>query len=90
MPIATVSAKGAVVIPAEFREKHGIRPGTKVSFIEVNGRIQIIPLSEDPIKALRGSLRIDKSVHEILREGREKDRRHEEFLGKMFSREKKQ
>ncbi len=84
MRFAKVSSKGAVVIPAELREKLGIEPGSKVFFLEVNGALQIVPVPKDPIKALRGSLKGGKSLLEALKEGREEDRRHEEWLEKRF------
>jgi len=53
---ARASAKGAVVIPVEIRKRHHIKPGTRVHFLDFgNGVIHVIPLPEDPIKALRGS-----------------------------------
>jgi len=85
MSVITVSPKGAVVIPVEFRKKFGISPGRKVTIIEVNGTLQIYPLPEDPIKSLRGCLRSKKSVKEILEQGRKEDKLHEEFLQNKFS-----
>ena len=55
---ATVTSKGQLVIPAELRRKHGIRPGTKVSFIEDSfGGIVLHPITEEYISRLRGSLK---------------------------------
>jgi AbrB family looped-hinge helix DNA binding protein len=74
-----VSAKGAVIIPAYLRKKLGISPGRKVAVTEVNGKVQIIPLSEDPMAALKGCLKTEKSVKELIREAREKDADHEKL-----------
>lgn len=71
MAEAVVSTKGAVVIPVDLRKKLGIMPGRKVAVTEVDGRIQITPLSEDPVAALKGCLKTGKSVKKLLREGRE-------------------
>jgi AbrB family looped-hinge helix DNA binding protein len=84
MRSAKVSSKGAVVIPAELRAKLGIKPGSKVYFLEVNGALQIVPVPKDPIKALRGSLKGGKPLTESLKDGREEDRRHEEWLEQRF------
>lgn len=77
-----VSAKGAVIIPAYLRKKLGIIPGRKVAVTEVNGKVQIIPLSEDPVAALKGSLKTGKSMKALLMEAREKDAYHEKLLTK--------
>ena len=54
MKFATVSSKGQIVIPAELRRKHRIKPGSKVAGIEDEGRISIIPLPDDPIESSFG------------------------------------
>lgn len=37
--MTTVSEKGQVTIPKEFREKFGIKPGSDVEFKEEDGRL---------------------------------------------------
>ncbi|MBM4032763.1 MAG: AbrB/MazE/SpoVT family DNA-binding domain-containing protein [Planctomycetes bacterium] len=54
MPNATVSPRGAILIPAEYRRKYGLRPGDRVSFVDYGGRLQIIPVPRDPIPTLMG------------------------------------
>ena len=76
----TVSTKGAVVIPAGLRKKLGILPGHKVAVTEVNGKVQIIPLSADPVASLRGSLKTNKTVKRMIREARDEDEAHERLL----------
>lgn len=75
-----VSTKGAVVIPADIRKKLGILPGRKVSVIEVNGKVQIIPLSDDPVTSLRGCLKGSKPVQKMIEEARDADTVHESHL----------
>ncbi len=44
MTLATVSAKGQVVIPAEIRHRLGIGPGTELEFVEEGGQIRVLVL----------------------------------------------
>lgn len=34
MPVATLTAKGHIVIPAEIRARYGLVPGTQVEFVD--------------------------------------------------------
>lgn len=42
----TVSPKYQIVIPQEVRERMGIKPGQKVTFVEWQGTIAIVPVLE--------------------------------------------
>ena len=54
---ATFTSKGQLVIPAELRRKHGIQPGTRVTFLEDQfGRIVLQPITEGSIQRVRGCL----------------------------------
>ena len=44
--IATVTSKGQVTIPAEARKKLGIKAGSKLEFVVLEGRLEVIPVSE--------------------------------------------
>lgn len=55
---ATVTQKGQVTIPAEFRRRFGIEPRTKVSFFEENGELKIKPAVN--FFDLRGSIKTRK------------------------------
>ncbi len=67
---ATVSSKGQIVIPKDFREDLGIKEGQKVVIEEVAGAIVIIPVPKDPVKALRGLAKgiTKKSSTQLVRE----------------------
>src|SRR4030067_435375 len=65
-----VSKKGLVVIPKDIRERHGIRPGDKVRFIDLGDVISIVPVSEDPIAKGLGMLKGGPSLTEALLEER--------------------
>lgn len=44
--VTIVSKRGMVTIPKELREKHKLSPGDRVTFIEDQGNILIVPLRE--------------------------------------------
>ncbi len=53
---AAVNAKGQVVIPADIRNRFDIKRGTRIAFIEEQGRLFIQPVSDAFIASMRGSL----------------------------------
>jgi AbrB family looped-hinge helix DNA binding protein len=77
MAIATVSAKGWIVIPKDIREKYGIKPGDKLQVIDYGG-IYMIPAVKDPAKEMRGMFKKGPSLTEALLESRRIERESEE------------
>ncbi|RKY51934.1 MAG: AbrB/MazE/SpoVT family DNA-binding domain-containing protein [Candidatus Neomarinimicrobiota bacterium] len=75
-----VSAKGSIVIPAKIRNKFCIKPGKRVEVIEDDNKIYVVPLPDDTIEAGYGMFKSKQSVMEILKEGREEDKKREEEL----------
>lgn len=53
---ATVKAKGQVVIPVEIRRKFQIDTGTRVAFLEEEGRLFIQPVTDAFIEGMKGIL----------------------------------
>lgn len=78
MGLTKTSAKGQVVIPAAIREKFGIRPGSVVDIREVDGRIVLEPVPDDPIRAAYGMLRGGPSLLEALLKERAAERERED------------
>ena len=72
--VATVTAKGQIVIPARLRRELGIRKGTKISFRAQKNSLILEPLTEEYIRSLRGSLKGKPSILEVLLEGRRQER----------------
>jgi AbrB family looped-hinge helix DNA binding protein len=81
MPIVKTSSKGQIVIPKQIREKLGIGPGKRVLFRLIGNHAEIVPLPDEPVKAMRGMLKSDTSLAgELLRE-RGKDSEIDERCG---------
>jgi AbrB family looped-hinge helix DNA binding protein len=80
MPAVKTSSKGQVVIPVEIREKLGIKPGHMVNLTLEGEKVVITPLPEDPIKALRGSLKGKPSLTKALLKERKEERKREEKI----------
>jgi AbrB family looped-hinge helix DNA binding protein len=71
---ATVKAKGQIVIPVELRRRFQIDEGTKVAFLEEEGRLFIQPVTDEFIDAMQGMLagrglpdRVDREADRILK-----------------------
>jgi AbrB family looped-hinge helix DNA binding protein len=79
MTIVKTLAKGQIVIPAEIRRKIGLKPGRRVLVtLEGERKVSLEPLSDDPIRELRGILKGGPSLTGELLEERRKDRKREE------------
>lgn len=83
MYTATVSAKGWIVIPKAYRKKYNLEPGQKVQVVDYGGVLAIVPITENPIKALRGMFADGPSLTEDLLEER---RRESELEGAQIER----
>lgn len=73
MPVVKASSKGQIVIPKEIREKLGIGAGRKLLLRLVENHMEIIPLPDEPVKALRGMLKAETSLAAELLEERKRD-----------------
>jgi len=79
MQVTTVNPKGQVTIPETLRSRYGFPPGTKVLWLEREGRIVPIPLKT--VGELRGCLSPasgDRGLAEALVQERERDRAMED------------
>jgi AbrB family looped-hinge helix DNA binding protein len=76
METAHVTSKGQLVVPARLRRKYGIKPGTKICFIERDKEIVFQPVTPEYIRSVCGMLKSETSVtQELLKDrGRDKER----------------
>jgi AbrB family looped-hinge helix DNA binding protein len=66
---STVSEKGQVTVPKPLRESLDIRPGDQLDFAEEEGRLVASKAAnDDPVGSVYGSLQLDRSTDEIIRE----------------------
>ena len=78
MHTATVSTKGWVVIPKDLREKYGLKKGTRVQVVEYSQALALVPLPDDPVKALHGMLKGGPPLTDDLLAERARERVSEE------------
>jgi len=84
MSIVKVSTKGQLIIPVHIRKKLNIKPHTKLELHLEGEKIVAYPVPEDPIRALRGALKLRKPAVEIMKEVREEEKRREDKkLGRL-------
>ena len=77
----TVSQKGWVVIPAELRRRHDLRPGTEVQVVDYGGVLALVPSLADPVRQAAGMLRSPKPLQSALLAERRAERRREKVRG---------
>lgn len=78
MEESTMTSKGQIVVPARLRRRYGLKPGTKVYFIERDNEILFQPLTKETIRSVHGLLKSDTSVTKELLQERARDRDQEE------------
>lgn len=67
MPIATMTSKGQVTLPATVRASLGVKAGDRVIFVQVRpGRFELIVVTQ-PVTTLKGMIR--KPVAKVTVEG---------------------
>lgn len=74
METSIVTVKGQIVVPVKIRRKFGIKKGTKVAFIEQNGKLMIQPLDKSYFESLAGILGTDGKMMKSLMEDKKKER----------------
>jgi antitoxin PrlF len=66
---SVVSERGQVTIPKALRDRLGIRAGTELDFEAERGRLVARKVSaQDPVDALYGTLELEGSVDDFIRE----------------------
>jgi AbrB family looped-hinge helix DNA binding protein len=71
-----VTKRGQTVIPAPIRKRYHIQEGDSLVWIDDGETIRVIPVAQDPIRALRGSGRGEPLLDQLLT-SRQEDRARE-------------
>lgn len=78
---AYMTSKGQVVIPARLRRKYGLKEGTRLNFVEEEGRFVVQPVTKEYISSFRGIFKSkpgEKSAVQGLLEDRAAERARED------------
>jgi AbrB family looped-hinge helix DNA binding protein len=67
METSVMTNKGQVVIPRRLRRKYGMKPGTKVGFVDLDGELVIKPLTKEYFDSFAGILKGDV-IGELMKE----------------------
>ena len=81
MNTAYVTSKGQLVVPSRIRRRFGIKPGTRVNFVEEGDRIIFQPVTREYINSFCGIFKQkpgEKSVVQELIEERRAEKEKED------------
>ncbi len=78
MEESTITSKGQIVVPAKLRRRYGLKPGTKVYFIERDDEILFQPVTKEFIRSVHGMLKSETSVTKELLKERARDKERED------------
>ena len=67
----SVTRRGQTVIPSPIRKRYNIRDGDKLIWIDDGVSIRIIPVSANPVEALRGLARGENLLEQLLADRQE-------------------
>lgn len=67
----SVTKKGQTNIPAAIRKRHHIEEGDRLAWLDDGEVIRIVPISADPLKALRGAGQGEGLLDRLLQNRRE-------------------
>src|SRR2546422_7932405 len=62
MESAYITSKGQLVVPARLRRKYGIKPGTRICFVERDHEIVFQPVTKEYIRSVCGMLKSETSI----------------------------
>ncbi|HPY32135.1 MAG TPA: AbrB/MazE/SpoVT family DNA-binding domain-containing protein [Verrucomicrobiota bacterium] len=80
MDSAYVTSKGQLVVPARIRRRFGIKPGTRINFVEEGDRIIFQPVTKAYIDSFCGIFQLkpgEPSVVQAHLDDRRKERARE-------------
>ena len=74
METSIVTVKGQIVVPVKIRRRFGIKKGTRIAFIEQNGKLMIQPLDKSYFESLAGILGTNGKMMKSLMEDKKEER----------------
>jgi AbrB family looped-hinge helix DNA binding protein len=74
METSVVTVKGQIVIPKKIRKNLGITKGSKIAFIEKDGKIVLQPLDKSYFESLAGILGTNGKMLKSLMDDKKKER----------------
>jgi AbrB family looped-hinge helix DNA binding protein len=69
-----VTSKGQLVVPSKIRRRYGIKPGTRINFVEEGDRIIFQPVTREYIKSFRGMFKLRPGEKSVVQEHLEERR----------------
>ena len=78
----SITIKGQIVIPAEIRQRLGLKKGTKISVEERNGEIVLRPMNREYFQRMSGILKGGGLTKALERSRREDLEREEGKIGR--------
>jgi len=78
MDAAYVTSKGQLVVPSRIRRRFGIKPGTRINFVEEGDRIIFQPVTREYIHSFRGMFKLKPGEKSVVQEHLEERRAERE------------
>jgi AbrB family looped-hinge helix DNA binding protein len=78
METSVVTAKGRITLPTSIRRKFGIKKGTRITFIEQDGKLIIQPVNKDYFLRMAGILGTKGKLLKALMKERKQERERED------------
>jgi AbrB family looped-hinge helix DNA binding protein len=78
MDAAYVTSKGQLVVPSRIRRRFGIKPGTRINFVEEGDRIIFQPVTREYIHSFRGMFKLKPGEKSAVQEHLEERRAERE------------
>jgi AbrB family looped-hinge helix DNA binding protein len=68
MNSAYVTSKGQLVVPSRIRRRYGIKPGTRINFVEEGDRIIFQPVTREYLDSFCGVFKPKPGEKSVVRE----------------------
>jgi AbrB family looped-hinge helix DNA binding protein len=69
-----VTSKGQLVVPSQIRRRYGIKPGTRINFVEEGNRIIFQPVTHEYIESFCGIFKQKHGEKSVVQEHLEERR----------------